>query len=46
MTQILNLVREPSARPLAEAVLAQTSQPVPNPLPKLLSGEDLPIDCL
>jgi anthranilate phosphoribosyltransferase len=44
MTQILNFVREPSARPLTEAVLAQTSQPVPNPLPKLLGGEDLPIE--
>lgn len=44
MTQILNIVREPSARPSAQVVFSQTSQPVPNPLPKLLSGEDLPIE--
>src|SRR5947209_7986405 len=43
MTQILTFSREAAAPALVHADF-DPLQPVPNPLPKLLSGEDLPID--
>ena len=46
MNQILNIARDPAAAP-APAYVSEAHdplQPVANPLPKLLAGEDLPID--
>jgi anthranilate phosphoribosyltransferase len=47
MSQISTLPRQAPIVPVlhsAQALEHDPSQPVPNPLPKLLSGEDLPID--
>jgi anthranilate phosphoribosyltransferase len=43
MTQILTFAREAAPPPAVHADF-DPLQPVPNPLPKLLSGEDLPIE--
>jgi anthranilate phosphoribosyltransferase len=43
MTQVLNFSRQPAATLFPESDLA-ASRPVPNPLPRLLSGEDLPAE--
>lgn len=42
MSQILNFPTEPAATSAAHP--HDPTQPVPNPLPKLLTGEDLPIE--
>ena len=43
MTQLLTISRD-SSLPVSPAHPHDPSQPVPNPLPKLLTGEDLPIE--
>src|SRR2546423_15250005 len=45
MTQIAPFHRDPlAAAPASHAPGHDPSRPVPNPLPKLLTGEDLPIE--
>jgi anthranilate phosphoribosyltransferase len=44
MTQLLTIPREGNVAPAGLVPPHDPTQPVPNPLPKLLTGEDLPIE--